>query len=211
MQRPLHGVHTALVTDNQDPAHTGRVRVRFPWLSDDVDHGFRPWARVAAPMAGDRRGLWCMPEVGDEVLVAFEAGDAERAFVLGSLWNGVDRPPVDAGDIAGNDIKTLTTRSGTSITIDDSQGAERIALRTPDGQSVELGVDGGLRLRGPGGNEVVIDQLGITLKGTSLKVETASVTFDAAVVKASGAVEATTLIVDSVVAKRYTPGAGNIW
>jgi hypothetical protein len=81
-------VATAVVVDIVDPEAAGRIKVRFPWLRDDAEM----WARVALPLGGNRTGLWALPEVGDEVLVAFEHGDLRRPVVLGSLWNGQDRP-----------------------------------------------------------------------------------------------------------------------
>ena len=77
------------MTQNDDPDELGRVRVKYPALGDETE-GW--WARVAAPGAGKDRGLLMMPLVGDEVLVGFEHGDARRPFVLGSLWNGEDKP-----------------------------------------------------------------------------------------------------------------------
>src|ERR1700750_1699162 len=86
----LHGVVIGIVTNNQDPDGMHRVKVRFPWLNlDDESH----WARVATPMAGDKRGAYFLPEPDDEVLVAFEHGSLEHPYVIGSLWNGKDKAP----------------------------------------------------------------------------------------------------------------------
>ena len=84
------GVTLGLVTNNQDPEKLGRIKVKFPWLSDEDESN---WARIITPMAGDDRGMFFLPEVDDEVLVAFEQGDMRFPFVLGSLWNGQDKPP----------------------------------------------------------------------------------------------------------------------
>ncbi len=88
--RRAYGVAAGIVTNNQDPDGLGRVRIRFPWLSDDNE---TDWARIATMMAGSGRGSFFLPEVGDEVLVAFEHGDINHPFVIGMLWNGVDTPP----------------------------------------------------------------------------------------------------------------------
>src|SRR5262245_10644139 len=86
----IRGVAVGVVTQNRDPESLGRVKVKFPWRENpDESH----WARIAAPMAGVNRGTWFLPEVGDEVLVAFEAQNVEHPYLLGALWNGQDNPP----------------------------------------------------------------------------------------------------------------------
>lgn len=120
----FYGVTVGLVTNNQDPDGLGRVKVKFPWLSDqDESH----WARVLTPMAGNDRGLYLLPEVDDEVLVAFEHGLAEFPYVLGALWNGKDNPP-EANDDGKNNKRTLKSRSGHIIRLDDSEGEEKIEI-----------------------------------------------------------------------------------
>jgi uncharacterized protein involved in type VI secretion and phage assembly len=125
------GVMVGIVTNNQDPDGMGRVKVRFPWLSDqDESH----WARVAAPMAGKERGLYVLPEVDDEVLVAFEHGMAEFPYVLGALWNGKDKPPESNSD-GKNNMRTLKSRSGHIIRLDDTDGAEKIEIIDKSGKN----------------------------------------------------------------------------
>jgi phage protein D len=87
----LPGVVVAQVTDVRDPEEQGRVKIRYPWLSDSY---VSDWARTIQPGAGSRRGAVVLPEVNDEVVVAFELGDLRRPYVVGGLWNGVDRPPL---------------------------------------------------------------------------------------------------------------------
>ena len=88
--RRWHGVYPALVTDNNDPDNLSRVKVKFPWLDSDFESD---WARVVAPDAGPERGFYWLPEIDDEVLVAFEHGDMNKPYILGRLWNGQDKPP----------------------------------------------------------------------------------------------------------------------
>ncbi len=127
----FYGVTVGIVTNNQDPDGMGRVKVRFPWLSDqDESH----WARVAAPMAGKERGLYFLPEVDDEVLVAFEHGMAEFPYVLGALWNGKDKPPESNSD-GKNNMRTLKSRSGHIIRLDDTDGAEKIEILDKSGKN----------------------------------------------------------------------------
>jgi phage protein D len=87
----IPGLVVAIVTNNLDPLDLGRVKLRYPWLDDNVESS---WARVAAPGAGPNAGVTWLPEVNDEVLVGFEHGDIQFPFVLGGLWNGKDKPPL---------------------------------------------------------------------------------------------------------------------
>src|SRR5215510_12918555 len=91
----VYGVVIGTVTDNKDPGGLGRVKLRFPWLVEDDESD---WAPLATLMAGNQRGSFFLPEVDDEVLVAFFHGDPRYPFVLGSLWNGQDKPPATNAD-----------------------------------------------------------------------------------------------------------------
>jgi phage baseplate assembly protein V len=119
----IHGVVVGIVTNNQDPEALGRVKVRFPWLSGDDESD---WARMATLMAGNGRGAYFLPEVDDEVLVAFEHGDPRFPYVLGALWNGRDAPPEPAD--RDNNRRTLKSRSGHVIRLDDTADGEKIEI-----------------------------------------------------------------------------------
>ena len=88
-----------IVTNNDDPEKQGRVRVKYPTLDDNME-GW--WARVLVPHAGKDRGMMMLPLVGDEVVVGFEHDDTTRPFVLGSLFNGKEKPPVEVADKDGS-------------------------------------------------------------------------------------------------------------
>jgi len=118
------GVVVGIVTNNQDPNKMARVRVKFPWLSDDNESW---WARIAVPMAGSGRGTYFLPEVNDEVLVAFEHGDVRSPYVVGALWNGQDAPPENNGD-GKNNIRLIHSRSGHLVRLDDTDGDEKIEI-----------------------------------------------------------------------------------
>jgi uncharacterized protein involved in type VI secretion and phage assembly len=120
----VSGVMIGVVTNNQDPEKMGRVKVKFPWLSDSDESD---WARVAAPMAGKDRGAFFLPEVEDEVLVAFHHGDMRFPYVLGALWNGKDAPPADNGD-GKNNIRIIKSRSGHVVKLNDEDGKETIEI-----------------------------------------------------------------------------------
>ena len=120
----LFGLVIALVTNSQDPDGLGRVKVKFPWLSEQDES---PWARVVMPMAGADRGVFFLPEVDDEVLVGFEHGLVEFPYILGALWNGKDKPP-EANSDGKNNLRTIKSRSGHIIRLDDTQDAEKIEI-----------------------------------------------------------------------------------
>ena len=121
------GLTIGIVTNNKDSSDSGndvdtnRVRVKFPYLSDEIESA---WARVVSPGAGKGRGLMILPEIDDEVLVGFEHGDLRRPYVLGGLWNGTDKPPLASGEpklLQGNKVvtKSFTSRKGHVISIAD--------------------------------------------------------------------------------------------
>ena len=119
-----YGVVVGIVTNNQDPNNMARVRVKFPWLSDDNESW---WARIAVPMAGAGRGSYFLPEVDDEVLVAFEHGDVRSPYIVGALWNGKDAPPANNSD-GQNNIRVIHSRSGHLVRLDDTRGDEKIEV-----------------------------------------------------------------------------------
>lgn len=86
-EEAIFGVMPATVVSNIDSLGMGRVQVQIP------GQAVMPWARVCSPMAGLARGFYFMPQIGDEVLIAFSRGDTASPYVIGGLWNGVDRPP----------------------------------------------------------------------------------------------------------------------
>lgn len=136
-RRAQTGVAIAQVSDARDPQHQGRVKLTFPWLSDDY---VSDWARTVHTGAGKDRGFYVLPEVGDEVLVAFEQGDIRRPYVVGGLFNGVDTPktgPIDDVDGGSGAInrRSLVSRRGHRIDLLDQDGRkEGIALATGDGK-----------------------------------------------------------------------------
>ena len=89
----VFGVEIAIVTNNKDPEKQGRVKICFPRLPGKPESD---WARVVQPAAGGGRGFYWLPEVSDEVLVAFERGQTNLPSVIGALWNGKDKPMKDA-------------------------------------------------------------------------------------------------------------------
>ncbi len=127
----MPAVVVGIVTNNQDPQGMGRVKVRLPTLSDSVESN---WARIAAPMAGNDRGVYFLPEIDDEVLVAFERGNPNAPFILGMLWNGQDAPPARNED-GKNDVRIIKSRSGHVIRLTDTRDAEKIEIIDMSGKS----------------------------------------------------------------------------
>lgn len=120
----FYGVVVGMVTNNRDPEHMHRVKVSFPWLADGAESN---WAEVAAAMAGNDRGAYFLPEVGDEVLVAFQHGSVDHPFVIGALWNGKDAAPESNAD-GENNHRTIRSRSGHVVRLNDKAGAETIEI-----------------------------------------------------------------------------------
>jgi uncharacterized protein involved in type VI secretion and phage assembly len=212
------GVYPAIVVDNVDPANSGRVRVRLPQVLVAGESGHEVWARMATLMAGADRGTWFMPDVDDEVLIAFEQSDLNRPYVLGGLWNSASPPP-EKMDL-NNNKKLVRSRNGVQITLDDQGGRESIIIETPGGQKLTLeDGPGAVVLTDSNGNSVELKTNGITVNAASRVIINASavevnaglVSVSATVSKFSGVVQCDTLISNSVVSQNYTPGAGNIW
>ena len=107
----------AIVKDNNDPQGMGRVRVQFFWQKGEQ---LSPWIRMIQPYAGSGKGFYFIPEVGEEVMVDFENGNAERPFVLGAHYNGAAKSGYKPT------TKAIHTQSGTKILLNDAEGSVRI-------------------------------------------------------------------------------------
>jgi uncharacterized protein involved in type VI secretion and phage assembly len=213
-----YGVYPATVSDNQDPDSQGRVRVRLPWSPDAGGGTYEAWARLATTMAGGARGTWFVPEVGDEVLVCFQGGDPRWPFVMGALWNGQDAPPESMD--ADNNIRSIVSRSGIRITMDDTDGAVTLTLETPGGQTVSLEDAGShITIEDANGNSCQLAPDGITISAASkltisastAEIDIGQVTVNSAMWTYSGVIQCDSVISTAVVGSTYTPGVGNIW
>lgn len=181
--RRIEGIVLGIVTNNQDPENVGRVKVKFPWL-EDGDESY--WARVATLMAGNDRGTFFLPEVEDEVLVAFDHGDINYPYVIGTLWNGVDTPP-ETNENGKNNIRKLKSRSGHEIIFDDNdeEKKEKIEIRTNAGHTIVLDDSAGgekIEIKDKtGNNSIVIDsvqnaitissQMKLSIKAQMIEIE----------------------------------------
>ncbi len=182
--RRINGVSAGIVTNNQDPEGLGRVKIRFPWLSDDNE---TDWVRIATLMAGGGRGSFFLPEVEDEVLVAFEHGDINHPYVIGALWNGVDKPPETNRD-GQNNIRKIKSRSGHEFIFNDDNTAmqEKIEIHTNSGHKIVLDDSAGQEkieiVDKTGSNKINIDsvQNSITIESAlQLKIKATIVEIEA--------------------------------
>ncbi|MBV9026719.1 MAG: VgrG-related protein [Streptomycetaceae bacterium] len=165
----LPGVANAIVTDIKDPQRQGRVKLRFPWL-DDVY--VSDWTRTVQ-FGGVRGGGVIAPDVGDEVLVAFDRGALDHPYVIGGLYNGVDLP--GAGDVplydgtSGKSVRhTLADRDGNRLDLlDQRSGGRKRGVRLSTGDDrLTVNLD-------RTGTTITVDSKGsVTIKGsTSVSVE----------------------------------------
>lgn len=213
--RRFYGVAVARVINNVDPTNQGRVQLQLLWLP-----GANPWARVAVLMAGNNRGTWFIPDVGDEVLIGFDNGYLSCPYVIGALWNGNDKPPETMDGDGNNYKKTIRSRNGVKIVLDDTNGKETLTIETPGGQKLTLR-DGpsSIEIIDGNGNSIELESnrinvtaaAKVTIKASNIELSAAMVTVNAGISKFSGVVQADTVITNSVVSASYTPGAGNIW
>lgn len=213
----FYGVYPALVVDDRDPDQLGRVKLRFPWL--DADQGPEVWARLATLSTGDQSGAWFPPRVESEVLVAFEAGDVGRPYVLGMLWNGRERPPSDQIK-AGQDTQVLSTPRGTRVVFDEVAGGGSLRLETAGGQRLFLSDEPeGLLIEESGGAKVTLKDGGVevvsagtvTVSAGQVEVVAGVTRINSATLDVSGIVKCSVLQTETVIATTYTPGAGNVW
>lgn len=173
----MPGVAVAVVICNVDALGQGRVQVNIPWLP-----GYMPWARVATLMGGMGRGTFFIPQVGDEVLVAFNQGDVREPYVIGGLWNTLDRPPALAPTDAINK-RVIRTPLGHEIEFDDL--LQTITITSTTQQSITLGPTGVTIAAGtlppPARSTITLDPAGnITLQSL------ATIKLDAPLVQING-------------------------
>lgn len=173
----VKGVAIALVTQNNDDEKMCRVRISYPWQKDPRQSY---WARLATPMAGKDRGLVTIPEVGDEVLVAFEREDLRFPYILGSLWNGKDMPPV-SNDDGNNDKRIFKSRDGHYLLFNDNSATGEVILTHQKGRRIAFTPSGWV-VEDEKGNKIEVDSnsgsMTIEAKG-QLNIKAASITIEA--------------------------------
>lgn len=159
---PIATSQSAIVTDNKDPENIGRIRVRFFWQEKNA---MSPWLRIVNPYSANNRGFYFIPEIGDEVLVEYEGGDAEKPYVVGSLYHGKNKPIKKWPD-NNNSFKGIVTRSDLRIEFDDKKKVTTI--ETPGGNKIVLSDDEqSILLSDQNSNTVELSSGGIVLNSPS--------------------------------------------
>lgn len=166
----IDGVMIGVVTNNNDPDKLGRVKLHLPLHDEQAE---TDWARIATMMAGKEMGSLFIPEVGDEVLVAFHLGQIQYPIVIGMLWNKKHSPPAPADK---NDERKLISRSGNQIAFSDKSGEETITVKTKKGQTLVLAdKDDSLTIADQGGSNTIVIKGGsanaITIKSGSTQIQ----------------------------------------
>jgi len=169
MKKRYPGVVSGLVKNLDDPVGLGRIELEFNNFPEAVRSA---WARVAAPLAGKSRGAFFMPEIDDEVLVAFEDGDFNFPYVVGFLWNGEDTPPEST-----NQNRVIKTPGGHQLRFEDTAGAKKVILISDGGHQIEIDDTGRtITVKTNSGNQfIVLDDIAqsITIRGGQRMVKMA--------------------------------------
>jgi len=214
--------YLAEVVSVQDPDSLSRVQLRLLSYDGVSDQDAPVWARVALPFAGSNRGVFMLPDVGDEVLVQFVNGDSRFPVVVGGLWNGKNKAPDSLG---GDRVDRwlIVSKAGSKISIKEpTSGQPTISFETPGGVTGTLTDDGGgkIELALPGQTTTItMDSSGVSVQtggkvqvqATQVEVNSGQVTVNAAISKFSGMVQCDIMQATTVIATTYTPGAGNVW
>ena len=164
---PKTETQRAVVMDNIDPEKLGRVRVQFLWQKEQDENLMTPWIRIAQPHGGNNKGFYFIPEIDEEVMVGFENGNAEKPYVIGTLYHGKQRPGKDWFDEnVENNVKAIRTRNGHTIEIHDENegGYIRIYDHEKENYVLTFSTDKKLiRLTSAGnielyaGNDIILD------------------------------------------------------
>lgn len=139
VQEPNCETQSAIVTDNHDPKGLGRIRAKMHWMNGSEK---TPWIRVTSPHGGGGKGMFFIPEVGEEVIVGFEGDSAVKPYVIGTVYHGKASNAYSNG---GNDVKALQTRSGNKVIMDDAAGS--VFVEDKDGNSMLIDGAGNITVK----------------------------------------------------------------
>lgn len=133
-KHPKSEIQIATVTENNDPDGLGRIRVQLPWQKPLGE--MTPWLRMMTPHAGSDKGFHFIPELGEEVVVNFEGGNAEKPFVAGAMYNGSAKP--NSWQTDANNIKAIRSRSGHTVELNDTDGGEMITISDKNSNIIQF-------------------------------------------------------------------------
>ena len=211
--QPYYGVYPAIVTNLVDPDSVGRIEVKFPWLGSDGEDDVRAWATLLSPYADNEQGFMTLPEVDSQVVVAFEAGNLRRPYIVGACWNGAEALPEAAAE--PNNIRVLKTRSNSILEFDDTDGATKITLEMQSGHKLVLDDSAQTITLNHSSGHVITFSAGGVVEITGLSsVDVVAPIFNvrSAVANFDGIINCQMLSASGVVqSPSYTPGAGNLW
>jgi uncharacterized protein involved in type VI secretion and phage assembly len=208
-----YGVYPAIVTSLvKDTEKLGRIEVRFPFLGK-AGEAVRALATLATPYADNNQGFEMLPAVDSQVIVAFEAGNLRRPYILGATWNGKEKLPVQP--TAANERRCIRTRSGSVLEFfDRAGGAPKITLTTAHGLTLELDERGPtVTLKSNNGSFLKFESSGdVTLAAAArLNIRASAVTVNAPASNFKGSVTCLAHTATSITSPLYSQGAGNIW
>jgi len=174
-----------MVTNLNDPDNLGRIKIKYPSLPIAADGSEieSDWARLVTPMAGAERGIQFLPEVNDEVLVIFENGDVHRPYILGGLWSTKDKPPQPTNKVVSDgkvNQRIIKSRSGHTITLDDTDGNEKISIIDKTGKNsididskenvIAINSEADITIEGKG-NLTIEGKGDLTIKGKTVLIQ----------------------------------------
>ncbi|ODS25053.1 hypothetical protein AB835_00675 [Candidatus Endobugula sertula] len=211
-QQTYYGVYPAIVTDIVDPDKLGRIEVKFPWLGNAGDSDVRAWATLLSPYADNDQGFQTLPETESQVVVAFEAGNLRRPYIVGACWNGAEALPEEAD--AANNIRVIKTRAKSILEFDDTEGAEKVTLKMASGHKLVMDDSSQtVTLSHSAGHVITFTAAGVVeIKGNaSVDIQAPTLNVKAPVANFDGIINCTTLAATALVTSpTYTPGVGNL-
>jgi len=158
---PRSQSQTAIVVENADPDGIGRIKVQFPWQKEMGE--MTPWIRIVTSHGGGDKGFQFIPEIDEEVLIGFEGGNAEKPYMLGSLYHGTAK--AESWKTEKNDIKAIKTRSGHTIEFNDAKDAESITITDKSGNKIFLNTkDSSMHINAPANMTFTADTIDIKAK-----------------------------------------------
>jgi uncharacterized protein involved in type VI secretion and phage assembly len=161
----INGLQVGIVEaypDTGDPEKIYRVKVKIPAFAELDAAESVIWARLNLPYAGDGRGLFWVPEAGDEVVVGFFNDDPRHAVVLGSLYNGQTEPPLDF--TAANQAKGIISKNGIKILFTDEPDREKLTIATPGGNTIWLEDENGIAVEDKNNNKITLHDKGVSFE-----------------------------------------------